>query len=99
MHGRFPNIFKIKLTWNLCGFLVAGKNSGLKEEMVLLKEQLSRALLDKEVLEQEKAHISETLSKSELQKAETELEVNKCKSEEVALRDALVKLQSLNEGL
>ena len=76
-----------------------GKQSLLKEEVVQLKEQLSRALLDKEVTEQEMSHVSEVLSKSELQKAELELDVNKMRSEEVALRDALVKLQSLNEGL
>ena len=32
-------------------------------------------------------------------KAELELEVNKCKTEEASLRDALLKMQALNEGL
>ena len=32
-------------------------------------------------------------------KAELELEVNKCKTEEAGLRDALLKMQALNEGL
>lgn len=52
-----------------------------------------------EVVEQENAHVKELLSAAELQRAELELELNKMRSEEIALRDALVKLQSLNEGL
>ena len=56
-------------------------------------------MLDKEVVEQENAHVKELLSAAELQRAELELDLNKMRSEEIALRDALVKLQSLNEGL
>ena len=41
----------------------------------------------------------EALSKSELLRAELELEINKCKVEEASLRDALLKMQALNEGL
>ena len=41
----------------------------------------------------------ETLSKAELSKAELELEINKVKTEEASLRDALLKMQALNEGL
>jgi hypothetical protein len=51
------------------------------------------------VVEQENAHVQELLSAAELQRAELELDLNKIRSEEIALRDALVKLQSLNEGL
>lgn len=58
-----------------------------------------RCVLDKEVVEQEIAHVKELLSVAELQRAELELDINKMRSEEIALRDALVKLQSLNEGL
>ena len=36
-----------------------GKNSNLKEELVTLKEAYNKAVLEKEVLEQEKAEISE----------------------------------------
>lgn len=53
------------------------KQSTLKEEIVNLKEQLSRALLDKEVLDQEKGHLADVLSKSEVQRAELELEIGK----------------------
>ena len=42
---------------------------------------------------------AEALSKAELSKAELELEVNKVKTEEASLRDALLKMQALNEGL
>ncbi len=41
----------------------------------------------------------EALSKAELCKSELELEINKVKTEEASLRDALLKMQSLNEGL
>lgn len=58
-----------------------------------------RSVLDKEVVEQENGHVKELLSAAELQRAELELDLNKMRSEEIALRDALVKLQSLNEGL
>jgi uncharacterized protein YjbI with pentapeptide repeats len=41
----------------------------------------------------------QALSKAELVKAELEFEINKCKMEEANLRDALLKLQVLSEGL
>ena len=51
-----------------------GKQSALKEELVDVKEKLNRANLSKEVLEQEKAHLSELQAKSESQKEELEIE-------------------------
>ena len=39
------------------------------------------------------------MSKAELQKAELEVEINKLKTVEAGLRDALLKMQELNEGL
>lgn len=51
-----------------------GKQSALKEELVDVKEKLNRASLSKEVLEQEKAHLSELQAKSESQKEELEIE-------------------------
>ncbi len=41
----------------------------------------------------------EALSRAEMSKAELELEINKVKTEEASLRDALLKMQALNEGL
>lgn len=41
----------------------------------------------------------DALSKSEMQKAELEVEINKLKTEEAALKDALLKMQAFNEGL
>lgn len=41
----------------------------------------------------------DALSRAEMTKAELELEINKVKTEEAGLRDALLKMQSLNEGL
>jgi len=39
------------------------------------------------------------LSRSELSKAELQLDLNKLRSEASGLRDALLKLQALNNGL
>lgn len=41
----------------------------------------------------------DTLSRSQTQKAELEVEINQLRREEASLRDALLKLQALNEGL
>ena len=43
--------------------------------------------------------LGDALSKAELQKAELELEINKAKTEEATLKDALLKMQAMNEGL
>ena len=43
--------------------------------------------------------LGEALSRAELCKAELELEINKIKTEDASLRDALLKMQALNEGL
>lgn len=40
-----------------------GKQSSLREELVAVKEQLNRALLDKEVMEVEKTEVVEALTK------------------------------------
>ena len=45
-----------------------------KEECVVLKEKLNRAALSKDVLEQEKLHLMEILSRTEAQKEEVESE-------------------------
>ena len=41
----------------------------------------------------------EAHTKAQMVKAELELEVNKLRTEEAALRDSLLKMQALNEGL
>ena len=46
----------------------------MKEESVDLKEKLNRAMLAKDVLEQEKSHLAEVLSRTEIQKEELEAE-------------------------
>ena len=48
---------------------------------------------------QDKSVTADALSRAEIQKAELELEINKMKAEESKLRDILLKMQSLNEGL
>lgn len=49
---------------------IEGRNSSLKEELVATKEQLNRALLDKDCLDQEKGEQGEALRKSELLNAD-----------------------------
>ena len=43
--------------------------------------------------------LDEALSRSELGKEELEMELNKLRMEGAGLRDALLKMQALNEGL
>jgi uncharacterized protein (DUF3084 family) len=71
----------------------------LKKELTDIKESFNRIKLERDVSFQEKSVISDALSRIELQKAELELDMNKMKSEEAKLRDILLKMQSLNEGL
>lgn len=67
------SVREIEKLKNLMADLEA-KQSALKEELVDVKEKLNRASLSKEVLEQEKAHLSELQAKSESQKEELEIE-------------------------
>ena len=76
-----------------------GQMQHLREELTFVTEEMKKHVLEKEVLQQEKAELNETLSRTELAKAEGELSYNKLKKEEAALRDALLKMQVLNEGL
>lgn len=71
----------------------------MKKELTDLKESLNRTQLERDVTLQEKSVIGDALSRAEIQKAELELEMNKMKAEECKLRDILLKMQSLNEGL
>nr|XP_025036497.1 rootletin [Pelodiscus sinensis] len=75
------------------------KKSSLKKELILVKEALHKATLEKEVSENEKVEMAEALGKSESSRAELELAANKLKAEEASLRDSLSKMSSLNEGL
>lgn len=43
--------------------------------------------------------LDEAISKAELTVAELELQINKLKTEEAGMKDALLKMQALNEGL
>ena len=62
------------------------KNSQLKEELYKTKEELNRIQLDKEVAEQEKDDIFNSLKRAEIKVSELELEVNRLKTEEAGLR-------------
>ena len=70
-----------------------------KKESTDIKESLNRTKLERDVLLQDKSVTSDALGRAEIQKAELELEINKMKAEEAKLRDILLKMQSLNEGL
>lgn len=50
------------------------KHSMLKEELVDVKEKFNRSQLTKDVLEQEKLHLTEILSKTEIQREDIEAE-------------------------
>ena len=75
------------------------KISAFKKELTDTKEALNRTKLERDVIQQDKLVTSDALGRAEIQKAELELELNKLKSEEAKLRDVLIKMQQLNEGL
>ena len=75
------------------------KISAMKKELTDTKESLNRTKLERDVTLQDKNVTADALSRAEIQKAELELEMNKMKAEEAKLRDILLKMQSLNEGL
>ena len=62
-----------------------------------MKEQVQRA--EKIISKSECTLPGEAHTKSQMVKAELELEINKLRAEEAALRDSLHKMQALNEGL
>jgi rootletin len=78
---------------------LTGKNSALKEELVATKENLNQCNLDRECIDTERIEVADTLQKTEIKAAELELEISRLKTEEAGLRDALLKMQALNEGL
>ena len=71
----------------------------MKKDLTDTKESLNRTKLERDVTLQDKSVTADALSRAEIQKAELELEINKMKAEESKLRDILLKMQSLNEGL
>lgn len=75
------------------------KISGLKKELTDTKESLNRAQLDRDVCGQERVVLSDALTRAETHNSELELEINKMRTEEAKLRDVLIKMQSLNDGL
>uniref|UniRef100_A0A8C0IU23 Ciliary rootlet coiled-coil, rootletin family member 2 n=1 Tax=Chelonoidis abingdonii TaxID=106734 RepID=A0A8C0IU23_CHEAB len=75
------------------------KTSALKKELVVVKESLNQAILEKDMLENEKECVSCALSKAKTNSAKLELAINKLKSEESELRDSLAKMGALAEGL
>lgn len=75
------------------------KISLLKKELTDTKESLNRSQLERDVSLQDRHVTADALGRAEIQKAELELEMNKMKAEESKLRDILLKMQSLNEGI
>ena len=59
----------------------------------------SSSSLRREVIDTERIEVADSLQKAEIKAAELELEISRLKTEEAGLRDALLKMQALNEGL
>ena len=51
------------------------------------------------MIDTERIEVADSLQKAEIKAAELELEISRLKTEEAGLRDALLKMQALNEGL
>lgn len=75
------------------------KISALKKDLTDTRESFNRAQLERDVGAQERVVLADALSRSEAQKAELELEISKMRTEEAKLRDILIKIQALNDGL
>lgn len=75
------------------------KISALKKDLTDTRESFNRAQLERDVGAQERVVLSDALSRSEAQKAELELEISKMRTDEAKLRDVLIKIQALNDGL
>ncbi|ELK14404.1 Rootletin, partial [Pteropus alecto] len=75
------------------------KVSGLKKELVLAREALDAARLQRDLLEGEKEAVRGALARAECSNADLELLVTRLKSEGVEQRDSLAKMAGLMEGL
>lgn len=75
------------------------KISTIKKELDDTKENLSRTQLERDVYTQEHNVLADALRRAESQRGELELDLNQMRLDEAKLRDVLVKLQSLNDGL
>ncbi|XP_039706391.1 putative ciliary rootlet coiled-coil protein 2, partial [Pteropus medius] len=79
--------------------LLEDKVSGLKKELVLAREALNAARLQRDLLEGEKEAVRGALARAECSNADLELLVTRLKSEGVEQRDSLAKMAGLMEGL
>ncbi|RVE73900.1 hypothetical protein OJAV_G00035780 [Oryzias javanicus] len=76
-----------------------GKHSDLRRELFLIKEAFSQVTLQKELLENDKASLSEALSKMEIQLTAKDCALTKLHNQEADLKDTVVKMAVLSEGL
>ncbi|XP_063487843.1 rootletin-like isoform X2 [Symphalangus syndactylus] len=81
-----------------------GKRSVLAKELVEVREALSHATLQRDMLQAEKAEVAEALTKGLTLQAEAgcmelELSMTKLRAEEASLQDSLSKLSAFNESL
>ncbi|XP_078801637.1 ciliary rootlet coiled-coil protein 2 isoform X1 [Oryzias latipes] len=75
------------------------KHSDLRRELFLIKEAFSQITLQKELLENDKAGLSEALTKMESQLAAKDCALAKLQNQEADLKDTVVKMAALSEGL
>ena len=79
--------------------LLEARGSSLREELVVMREQLKKSELERDVAEQDRLETSEALQRAEVAQAESELLVNRLRTDEAGSRDQLAKLSTMNEGL
>ena len=79
--------------------LLESRGSSLREELVVMRENLKKSQLERDVAEQDKLETNEALQRAESAQAESELLVNRLRNEEATSRDQLAKMAAMNEGL
>ncbi|KAG7251989.1 hypothetical protein CRUP_000017 [Coryphaenoides rupestris] len=75
------------------------RGSAQRGELSSVREAGQQGEVERQLLEGEKAQLSEALTRTECKNAELSLTLHKLQSEEAGLRDSLSKMSHMNEGL
>ncbi|KAG7251528.1 hypothetical protein CRUP_014964, partial [Coryphaenoides rupestris] len=75
------------------------RGSAQRGELSSVREAGQQGEVERQLLEGEKAQLSEALTRTECKNAELSLTLHKLLSEEAGLRDSLSKMSHMNEGL
>ncbi|MED6270511.1 hypothetical protein CHARACLAT_011138, partial [Characodon lateralis] len=86
---------RIQKQWDLS----ESRASAQRGELSAARETHQQGEVERQLMEQEKAQLSEALARAESSNTELSLQLNKLLSEDAALRDSLAKMGGMNEDL